>query len=148
MSERPLWSTLRNLALALLNATLILAALVLWLAWRTADRVHEVTEDFDIALVEVAPLGDGLRALTAEVAGLRADLEALKDAPAEGVAAIGEDLALRLDTLESRIAMATGRVDALLLEPEVLIDRAIDASAEEMKEAVADLRGCTLPTDA
>jgi len=148
MSERSLWSTLRNLALALLNATLILAALVLWLAWRTADTVHEVTEDIDIALVDVAPLGDRLQSLTAEVAGLRTDLEALKEAPAEGVAAIGEDLALRLDALEIRLATATGRIDALLSEPEVLIDRAIDASAEELKEAVADLRGCTLPADA
>lgn len=148
MSKRRLWSTLRNLALALLNATLILAALVLWLAWRTADTVHEVTEDIDIALVELEPLGDGLRNLTSEVAGLRADLAALKDAPAEGGEALGDDLAARIDALETRLDAATGRVDALLSEPEVLIDRAIDASAEEIKEAIADLRGCTLPADA
>lgn len=148
MSERSLWPTLRNLALALLNATLLLAALVLWLAWRTADTVHEVTEDIDVALVDLAPLGDGLRGLTAEVAGLRTDLAALRDAPAEGMDALGDDLAARIDALETRLDAASARVDALLSEPEILIDRAIDASAGEMKQAIADLRGCTLPPDA
>lgn len=145
MSDRSLWATLRTLALAILNATLILAALVLWLGWRTADAVHEASDDVRLALAELTPLQAGLVEVKDEVAGLRADIAALRTASAGGNAALPEDLVLRLDRLDARLTAAAGRVETLMSEPEALIDRAIDATADEMKQAVADMRGCTLP---
>ena len=69
MSDRSLWATLRTLALAFLNATLILAALVLWLGWRTADAVHEASDDVRLALAELIPLRVGTEDRGDETAG-------------------------------------------------------------------------------
>ena len=145
MQDRPLWVTARNLVLALLNATLILAGLVLWLGWRTADAVHEVTDDIGLALADLDPLRASLVGVGDEVAGLRADLAELQTAPADENSALSEDLVLSIERLEALLTSATGRLDTLLAEPEALIDRAIETTADEMKEAVADMRGCEFP---
>jgi hypothetical protein len=143
MTERRLAPTLRNLALALLNATLILAALVLWLAWRTADAVHDVTEDVDLALVGLDPVRDDLALLVDEVTALRADLAALSSAGA-GPSVPGT-LGPRIEALDARLTEALARVDRLSSEPGALVDLAVDSLTESLTRSVARLRNCTLP---
>jgi uncharacterized small protein (DUF1192 family) len=147
MTERRLAPTLRNLALALLNATLILAALVLWLAWRTADAVHDVTEDVDLALVGLDPVRADLALLRDEVAGLRADIAALSTSDPGGARPLTEPIEQRIAALDRRIADAVARVDRLTSDPAVLIDRAIGSVAENLTRYVARLRDC-VPADA
>jgi hypothetical protein len=143
MTERRLAPTLRNLALALLNATLILAALVLWLAWRTADAVHDVTDDVDLALVGLDPVRDDLALLVDEVTALRADLAALSSAGA-GLSVPGT-LGPRIEALDARLTEALARVDRLSSEPGALVDLAVGSLTESLTRSVARLRNCTLP---
>ena len=145
MTERRLAPTLRNLVLALLNATLILAALVLWLSWKAADAVHEVTEDVDLALVGLDPVRDDLALLIGEVSGLRADLAALPAAAPGAAATVPPALVQRLQALDDRLTEALARVEGLTAEPGALVDLAIGAAAEDLTQAAARLRGCTLP---
>ncbi|MFT5438253.1 MAG: hypothetical protein ACI9MJ_000111 [Alphaproteobacteria bacterium] len=51
--NRRLGRTLRNLGLALLNATLILVALCLWLGWELASTMTSITSDFAANLVSI-----------------------------------------------------------------------------------------------
>jgi uncharacterized small protein (DUF1192 family) len=147
MTERRLAPTLRNLALALLNATLILAALVLWLTWRTADAVHDVTEDVDLALVGLDPVRTDLALLRDEVSGLRADIAALSTSGPGGARTLTEPIEQRIAALDRRIADAVARADRLTSDPAVLIDRAIGSVAENLTRSVARLRDC-VPADA
>jgi hypothetical protein len=136
---------LKALALALLNATLILVALCLFLAWNLAREVDEISTDFAQSLIDINPVRDDIRDLTFEVASLRADLEAVMTQTGDARDTAQTEAIARLDAVNTRISGIADQAQALLDEPEALVDYAIDATAREMKEGVADLRGCTLP---
>jgi hypothetical protein len=149
--------TLGNLGLALLNATLILAALCLFLAWRVLASASDVTERFESALTgtaeRIAPVAAELGALNEELGGLRAEIAALR---AEAGDRGGAALAARLDALEVRLAPLDAGA-ARLSEmagtareaPGAVLDRAVDravaAAGAETTAAIARLRGCVPP---
>ena len=58
--------TLKDLALALLNATLLLIALCLFLAWLVSSRVDGMLATFASNLELVGPLREDVQAMTAE----------------------------------------------------------------------------------
>ena len=90
---RTLPQTLGQLALALLNATLILLALCLWLGWGAASAVRDVSGDMAMRKEVLTGLRDDLQGLKAEVAALRSDL-------AQGKTPDGP----RIDALDTRLA--------------------------------------------
>ena len=159
-SEDRVLRTLAHLGLALLNATLILAALCLFLVWRVLTSAEAVAERFETALTttaaRLAPVETQLDALTVEVTGLRADLAGLRaEAGAAGTAG-AEALAARLDRLEARLAPlddGAARLaevaDAAGSDPGAALDRAVDravaAAGAEATAAVERLRGCAPP---
>lgn len=69
MSDRTVARSLGNLVLALLNATLILTALCLWLAWSAFSAAERVSADLRAAAEVVLPLREEAQALTAERGG-------------------------------------------------------------------------------
>ena len=143
---------LRNLALALINATLILAALCLFLGLRLADRVDAVLSKVAQNLVSVAPLREDVQGMTAEIAGLRGDISALRDntgeMTSETAQAVTERLErfnARLDTVDQRMATLRERVASVNLNPEALIDHAIATASAELAASFATLAGCAMP---
>ena len=145
---RRLRRTVGELALALLNATLILAALCLFLAWRAAATVEQVTETVTTAaaghLAAVAPLRDELGAARGELAALRADLDRLS---AGG--AVSDALSARLAAAEARLDALSDRagqvIDTLPRDAGALVDRAVTRGVDRAGRWAAGLRGCTLP---
>lgn len=147
MQDRSLGRTLWNLCLALLNATLILVALCLWLGWRLADTVQNISTQVTQTVVEARPIREDLSLLTDEVANLRSDLSKL----GEGT---GGYSSLALARYEQRLgefgAQLSGfgqRIDTALSDPDALIETAISATADELTGFVTDMRMCRPVSD-
>lgn len=144
---------LRDLALALVNATLILVAACLFLAWQTAATVERVgVRMAEAATEQVArldPLVDEIAMARSEIAGLRADLAELSHRAEDGGARVGETLGERLAEAEARLDAVSGDVagalDAVAADPGLLVDRAVAAGVDRAGLWAAGLRGCTLP---
>ncbi|KIC44081.1 hypothetical protein RA28_13920 [Ruegeria sp. ANG-S4] len=138
--------TLKDLLLALLNATLILLALCLFLGWKLAQSVQDIREGFAENLQVVAPLREEAQGIRGELAGLRSDLTSIRD---QGIAISPTtqaklDTALdRLNEIETRLSETQTRLAGLVENPEELIDYAVTTAAEAAAEKVQAVRGCT-----
>lgn len=139
-------NTLKNLALALLNATLILVALCLFLAYKVSQSANEVVASFAESLVTVEPLKEEVAATRAEIVGLRADLAELRAQP--GIA--GTDTAARIDArmtaIQTRLDGMRDRMQALAQTPYDLADHAIEKAGAELSTRAMEIRGCGTPT--
>ncbi|WP_353471124.1 hypothetical protein PVT71_07200 [Salipiger sp. H15] len=143
MRERSFGKTIKDLLLALLNATLILVALCLFLALQLSHRVEEITGSFARNLVSLDPLRTEIGTMTSEVTGLRDDVRALREGGSEMTTEAARKITARLDALDARLGTAAQRIEVLLDSPEQLVDHAIDRVAEEVKQGLGELRGCT-----
>ena len=134
--------TLGNLLLACLNATLILVALCLLIAFLVVKEVDGLTETFAQNIVSVTPLTDEVAAMNETLTGLREDIAALKAADPEDrmLAAIG--LETRLDELQTTADAFRGRVEALSDAPGRALDHVIEKTAYELKTGIRDLQTC------
>jgi hypothetical protein len=137
-----LGSALKNLMLALLNATLILILLCLFVAWRLAAEVNAITDDVAQNIVSAVPARDELQDLTAEVAGLRAELAT----SAQQGGAISTEAVQRLDAraedLDARFAGLSERAQAMSDDPGVIIDRAVGAVIDKLSAEAQVLMEC------
>jgi len=134
--------TLKDLALALLNATLILVALCLFLAWKTASTVDGLTAAFSQNLIKVTPLRDEVAGLREDLAAMRADLAVIKSQSGEATATAVAGLQQKIQRMESGIQGAQARVRQLVDEPEQLIDYSIQTAADALTHSVSEIRGC------
>ena len=141
--------TLKHRALALLNATLLLIALGLFLAWLVSSRVDGMLATFASNLELVGPLREDVQAMTAEVAALRADLASLSSQGGEAGSATMRAVQDRIAALDARLTQADARIETLRQAPGELVDRAIErtmtTAASEFARAVNDIRGCGKP---
>jgi hypothetical protein len=137
--DRPLRRTLGNLALALLNATLILVALCLWLGVHLAGTVHAITTDAARSLAGLQPIAEQIRDVAAEVAGLRKDLAARTAQASTGA------LDARVGALETRLGQSLDQLEALTANPTLLVDHAIDRTADRIAEGVNGVLNCARP---
>ncbi len=137
--------TLKDLLIALLNATLILVALCLFLGWKLASTVEGITTVFEEKLEIVAPLKDEIRGVRGELAALRSDLTELQ---ADGaVTDIAERVRLStalvtLDNLEARMQDSQARIKEITESPDTLISTAIEKSADVVADRIIAIRGC------
>jgi hypothetical protein len=136
---------LKDLALALVNATLLLVAACLFLAWQLSLRVDGVAASFAENLQLVAPLRGDVQAMTSEIAGLRGDLAALATRTGEIDSAMLAALETRIDGVQVRLTAAGDRFDQLVQAPEQMIDHVIETGATQFSRAVNDIRSCEKP---
>jgi hypothetical protein len=135
MAQRTLARSVGALLLAVLNATLILAALCLWLAWGALSAAERVSDRIGEAAETVLPLRAEIRRLTDEIAAARTELAERRAEDAAGTAA----LQVRLAAVETELAELTAAVTELSADPEALIDRAVASAFEGLGETVADI---------
>jgi hypothetical protein len=135
MAERSLGRSVRNFVLALLNATLILAALCLWLAWSALSAAERVSGQIEEAAHTVLPLRTEIVTLTEKIAATRAELTAVSADGAMDRAA----LELRIAGVEAELARLTAAVTEVAADPEALIDRAVTSTFDGLGETVADI---------
>lgn len=135
MAERSVGRSVGNLLLAFLNATLILAALCLWLAWEAFSAAERVSGQIEEAARTVLPLRAEIVAMTEEIVAARADLADLRAAGA----ADRETLERRIAGVEAELAALTAAVSELDADPEMLIDRAVTSAFAGLGEAIAGI---------
>lgn len=138
--------TLKDLLLALLNATLILVALCLFLGWKLASKAESITAEVSQTVQAVTPIRDEAKGIRDELAALRTDLAALsqQDTLADSQAAQNLQATLgRLNAAEQKLQTVQERISELADTPEVLIAQAIQTGADIAAERVLALRGCT-----
>ncbi|MCA0927360.1 hypothetical protein [Ruegeria profundi] len=137
--------TFKDLLLALLNATLILVALCLFLGWRLATTVEDITTVFSEKVQIVAPLKDEIRGIRGEIAALRSDLTNIQDSGT--VTDIAEKLRIStalatLDNMEARMQDSQARIAEITESPQTLINSAIEKSADVVADRIIAVRGC------
>lgn len=135
MAKRSLGRSVGNLVLALVNATLVLAALCLWLAWGALLAAERVSGQIEEAAQTVLPLRTEIVSLTEEIAATRSALaEHRSDGGADRAA-----LEQRIAGVEAELAQLTEAVTELGADPEVLIDRAVTSAFDGLGATVADI---------
>ncbi|MEM1006659.1 MAG: hypothetical protein AAGK26_14780 [Pseudomonadota bacterium] len=141
--------TLKDLLLALLNATLLLVALCLFLAWQLITAVQDVTSGFSETLQRVAPLREDAQAVQGQLAELRTELAAAKaganvvdDATAQRLNSALD----RLEDLENNLQSAQSRLTDLAASPDVLIDQTLTTAADVVADRIIAIRGCVSET--
>ena len=141
--------TLKDLLLALLNATLILVALCLFLGWKLASTVDSVTSRFSENLQIVTALREEAQGIRGELAALRSDLATI---PVDGgvvdniTAQRITTTLTRLNDVEDKLKSAQAKFADLADSPDALIDQAIQTSADVIADRVIAIRGCVPET--
>ncbi len=134
--------TLKDLTLALFNATLILLALCLFLAWNVFTTVDGLTATFSESLIKVTLLRDEVVGLRSDLSDIRADLSALTEQSGPYATATLNGVQQKVQTLETKIQGVQTRVGQLIDTPELLIDHTIETAADALTRSVSDLTGC------
>lgn len=137
--------TIGNLLLALINATLILVALCLFLGWQLSRQVETITGNVAQNLTQVEGLRSEVSAMTAEMAALRSELSAQRVQADPMTLQAMQELSAKLDGIDGRLTDARSRIQSFLSEPTALVDRAVDGMGREMKEVAASFGACPAP---
>lgn len=140
--------TLKNLALALLNATLILIALCLFLAWKVTDKVDDLAGNFAQNLSVVTPLREDIQGVTDELAALRKDLAGLAAQTDTINSAALQRIQGKVEQAEAKLTTAQQSIRNLTQAPTRLIDYAIETAADEFAKRATEIRGCGVPPEA
>ncbi len=137
--------TLKDLLLALLNATLILVALCLFLGWKLASTVDGVTTNLSEKLQVVAPLREEAQGIRGELAALRDEL-ALLQTDGDLIDGINEQRVTtvldKLDALETKLQTVQTRFADLADSPDMLVDQAVESAADAVADRFVTIRGC------
>ncbi|MGX9350642.1 hypothetical protein ACS3QZ_05540 [Shimia sp. W99] len=139
--------TLKDLFLAMINATLILVALCLFLLWQLSGTAKDIAGQFSENLQIVTPLEGEAQALRAEVAGLRTDLGALAQASGDRSQELRRDVEVRLALLDGKLDNLQTSLTRIADTPDRLMTVAIDETADRMIDGLHALRGCTALDD-
>ncbi|MBE1284690.1 MAG: hypothetical protein GJ676_15370 [Rhodobacteraceae bacterium] len=138
--------TIKDLLLALLNATLILVALCLFFAWQLSATASEIATNFAKSLVPLAPLRADVQGLSDELKSLRAELSGLGDKVGEEASADLYVLRSRIEAYDLKISELKTRFAELDEVPDQLIDKAIEQSVDRVAMRMIEFRGC-VPQD-
>ncbi|MEP1930287.1 MAG: hypothetical protein ABJI96_20060 [Paracoccaceae bacterium] len=142
MQHRTLGHTTKNLILALLNASLILLALCLWLAWKLNGAISSTASTIVQSAASLEPLRQELRATTAELVSLRENLNEISGNPWEDHSVTIYSIQARVDALETRTSKVLTKAENTFSRPEVLIDYAIDQMSSTVKVGVQGVLRC------
>ncbi|PCH66143.1 MAG: hypothetical protein COC12_13720 [Rhodobacteraceae bacterium] len=133
---------LKDIGVAMINATLILIVVALLLAWKVTGTADRIASDFARNLVTIEPLRQDVRGTTDELAALRGDLASLRDQSGDLQSASLQRIETRLAQMETRLEEARTSLTNLSQAPANLVDRAIDTAATRVSQEIRDFRGC------
>lgn len=134
-------AALGKLCVALLNATLILIALCLFLGWKIFSEANDMTANIARNAIDVAPLRENVTGLTGEISGLRADLSSACEG---GVAApeAFESLNARARDLDAKLARVSETAGKLAQDPGAVMERAISVAVDRLGDEAQVLLNC------
>lgn len=152
---RRLAHSIGQLALALLNATLILVVAALFLAWNVVNKMEHLA---GLAIASATQQVAELSPLADEVSGLRADLSQLREDVAEltliedfRIAQAADSILVKLQNLEQKTsqmdAALSPAIDVITTDPAVLVDVAVETGIAAVGEWVTGVSGCVVTRD-
>lgn len=136
---------IKDLALALVNATLILVIVALFLTLKVVNKADDLTATFAQNLVQIQPLRDEVVAMSQEIAGLRADLNTVVTGTDTLNGAAAQRLETRATALQTRLDDMQASMAKLSNAPYDIVDHAINSAADATADRVNDIRGCVPP---
>ena len=136
---------LKDLGVALLNATLVLLALCLFLAWKVVNTADNVASNFASNLVTIEPLRADLQATTAELAAIRQDVAQISTQSGELQSATLQRIETRLKMVDTRVNDARGTISDLSQMPYQLVDHAIETASDSVAQKAGYIMGCVPP---
>jgi len=128
--------TIYDLLKAMINATLILLALCLFLGWKLMSSVQDVTVRVTEAVLQVTPVQDRIQDLRLEVAGLRSDLVNLPEQVVIG----------QLDRLDQRLTSLQQEMSELRQLPNEIIHNAAQTAATTLADQLSQPANCLPPS--
>lgn len=138
--------TLKDLLVALINATLILVAICLFFLWRLSDSAERVVASFAQNLQIVEPLETRVDGLRNEVANLRRDLASISLDGSTLTTQATERLQSRANTLQSELEGINNSLARLADTPETLMQSALDDVATRVSGRIGAVASCYAPT--
>ena len=142
MASRSLGTVIKDLFFALLNATLILIALCLWLAWQVSGAINSAASEFAGRLTNIETVRADIGGLRTEVAAFRSDLANLDTGTGENTSVAVARIQSRLNALEQRVGTTFDKLEAVAAHPETLVNYAVDRTAEQIKGGVETVLQC------
>ncbi|WP_282021881.1 hypothetical protein [Ruegeria faecimaris] len=139
--------TLKDLALALINATLILVALCLFLGWKLATTAQSLMSDFSQKVQIVAPLREEVQGVRSELAALRTELATIQVNGALADTATAQRVSQTLDRLsqiEDTLQAAQSRIVAVAETPDAFISTSIEKTADTVADRIITIKGCSV----
>ena len=142
--ETPM-KTVKDLLIAMINATLILVALCLFLLWQLSRTGERVVASFAQNLQIVEPLEMRVADLRNEVAGLRTDLSAISlDNVALGSQA-RQRLQNRAEAVQTELVEINQSLASLADTPDRLLQTALDDAAARVGNRLGAIASCYAP---
>ncbi len=137
--------TLKDLLIAMINATLVLVAICLFLLWQLSRTAERVVGSFAQNLQIVEPLESKVTDLRDEVADLRRDLAAISlDNVALGSQAT-QRLQSRADAVQTELVDINQSLAKLADTPDRLLQSALDDAAARVSSRIGVLASCYAP---
>jgi hypothetical protein len=127
--------TILDLFKAMINATLLLLALCLFLGWMLVSSVQDVTAKVTGAIDQVAPVQDRIQDLRVELAGLRSDIVSRPEL------AVSD----QLNALDKRLKSLQHEMSELRQLPEDMIRIAAQTAAAELTGHLGQRGNCLPP---
>lgn len=137
---------LKDLFVALLNATLLLIVACLFLGLLILNRANDLSENFAEQLQVITPVKDGVQNAAAEITALRSDLKDLSSQPGTLSPEALEALQAKVSGVEDRLETMQTALTELKGVPERLIDQALAKAGQQISDTAIRVRGC-VPTE-
>lgn len=140
--------TLKDLLLAMINATLILVALCLFLLWQVSGAAERVVATFAQNLDIIQPLNDQVTEMRAEVASLRSDLRALPTNTTDQANLAKQRLLTRADALQTGLVDINESLQTIAETPDRLMSQGMDRLASKASAGATSVLSCLKPDPA
>ncbi len=136
---------IKDLLIAMINATLILVALCLFLLWQISGTAERVVAEFAQNLQVVKPMEERIANLQSEVSGLRSDLASLSVDSAVLSLPAREALQTRADNLQTQLEGINSSLRTLAATPDRLMTEGLDQLSARASAGLGKLAACHLP---
>lgn len=137
--------TIKDLLVAMINATLILVALCLFLLWQVSQSTERIASSFAGNLQVLEPVATNLDGLRREVGALRGDLAALTDGSTEFNTQAALALQSRANQLQQEMQVIGAGLRSIADTPDRLMVTAITTATDQASAGVANVLNCQRP---
>lgn len=136
-------TALKNLALACLNATLILVFLCVLTFYLAARKLDSISATFAQNLITLTPLTDEVSALNENLVSLKHDFENSQKDLGEHREESSLRLQARLEEIQTNIDLYKDKINGLSDGRTELIDHFVDKVSASIKTGIYEARQCS-----